>query len=235
LSAAKKNESLFYWALVLATGILVLAFVLGAERRPVVTSGTVSGQVRIKKDGKLKADASGVVVFLEGVSETASGKQVARPRIRQKDLAFDPLLTAVPKGTTIDFPNDDKVFHNVFSLSRPARFDLGLYKQGDSKSVTFSRPGVVDVYCNIHPEMVAKIKVLDTSYYAKTDKSGSFRIEHVPPGTYPVIVWHPFGEEVRTQVTVDAGKTARLAPEVVEDVTRAHHLRKDGTPYGRYK
>ena len=81
------------------------------------------------------------------------------------------------KGTTIDFPNEDKIFHNVFSVSRPARFDLGLYKSGTAKSVEMKRAGIVDVYCNIHPEMIAKVKVLDNAllhdHATATARSGS--------------------------------------------------------------
>src|SRR4029078_815115 len=100
--------------------------------------------------------------------ESAAG---ARPRpkthaiIKQREKQFEPPLTVVVKGTTIDFPNEDKIFHNVFSVSRAARFDLGLYKSGTAKSVEMKRAGVVDVYCNIHPDMIAKVKVLDNAYY----------------------------------------------------------------------
>ena len=86
-----------------------------------------------------------------------------------------------------DVPTDDKIFHNVFSLSRTARFDLGLYKSGESKAVKMKRVGEVDVYCNIHPEMVSKILVLDTRYYAVTDRNGRFSIDGVPPGEYGVV------------------------------------------------
>jgi len=135
----------------------------------------------------------------------------------------------------VEFPNEDKVFHNVFSVSRPARFDLGLYKSGTTKAVTLAEPGVVDVYCNIHPQMVAKIKVLDSGWYALTDRDGSFRIEDVPAGTYPVVAWQAWGDQFRGTVTVKAGELAQVKIDLVAGDEVRRHLRKDGTPYGRYK
>ena len=102
--------------------------------------------------------------------------------IRQREKQFDPPLTIVVRGTTVDFPNEDKIFHNVFSVSRAARFDLGLYKSGAMKSVEMKRPGTVDVYCNIHPDMVAKVKVLDNAFYTITDQTGDVRARGRPGG-----------------------------------------------------
>jgi hypothetical protein len=134
----------------------------------------------------------------------------------------------------VDFPNEDKFFHNVFSVSRPARFDLGLYKSGTMKSVEMKRPGTIDVYCNIHPDMVAKVKVLDNGFYTISDK-GAFHIDDVPPGEYPIVAWLPSGDEARGKVTVKAGEAAQIALEVTAVAKRESHTRKDGTPYGRYK
>jgi hypothetical protein len=135
----------------------------------------------------------------------------------------------------VTFPNHDKIFHNVFSLSPTARFDLGLYKEGTAKSVEMKRAGEVDVYCNIHPEMAAKIKVLDTPYYAVTAPDGAFRIDGVPAGTYDVEAWYAHGDAWKGKVTVDEGGVAKVDPAVVEKEVSVKHTRKDGTPYGRYK
>ncbi|MDD9945820.1 MAG: plastocyanin/azurin family copper-binding protein [Myxococcales bacterium] len=164
---------------------------------------------------------------LKGVKQSAE--------MGQKELQFTPQMVAIPAGSTIDFPNHDKVFHNVFSLSRTKRFDLGLYKQGSSKSVTFNRPGVVDVYCNIHPQMVAKVLVVDTIHYGVADKQGHVQIDGVPAGTYPVVAWHPARGEARGEVTIKPGQASQVSLAITGEKQSERHLRKDGTPYGRYK
>jgi plastocyanin len=210
---------------------LVLAWPRTGESGP---TGGVGGSVAIQAGDSPKADRSGVVVFLESVGGDPQ-PLAAAPQVHQRDQKFAPDVTVVTKGSTVDFPNDDKIFHNVFSVSQPARFDLGLYKSGDSKSVTFGKAGVVDVYCNIHPQMAAKIRVLDTGYYAVTANDGSFFIPNVPPGTYPIVAWQPYGDEFRGSVTVTAGSRANVSVQLTEGERPKRHLRKDGQPYGRYK
>jgi len=195
--------------------------------------GTVKGTVSVLSKGKAKQDRSGVLVYLEGVPGAPPKQKNAT--VRQREKQFDPPLTIVVKGTTVDFPNEDKIFHNVFSVSRPARFDLGLYKSGVMKSVEMKRAGTIDVYCNIHPDMVAKVKVVDNAFYTITDKTGAFAIEGVPPGEYPVVAWLPSGDEVAGKVVVKAGEAATVELSVAEVAKKATHTRKDGTPYGRYK
>jgi plastocyanin len=175
-----------------------------------------------------------VVVYLEGVPEPARGAGPT-PKMIQRNLAFLPELVVVRRGDSVEFPNEDKVFHNVFSVSEGAKFDLGLYKSGSSKIVTFRAPGVIDVYCNIHPEMVAKILVVDTGHYAVTGKDGSFRIGGVPPGKYGIVAWQVHGEPRRGTVTVTAGGTSQVSFDLEEVEASRRHLRKDNTPYGRYK
>jgi plastocyanin len=195
-------------------------------------SGVVTGTVSIQKDGSPKANRSNVVVSLEGVPRAI---QPQTKIIHQRDLTFLPGLMVVVKGSTVEFPNDDKVFHNVFSVSRGGKFDLGLYKSGTSKSVTFKEAGVIDVYCNIHPQMAAKIKVVDTTFYAVTGADGTFKIKNVPPGTYPIVAWQAYGSEYRGEVKVAPGGATDVQVSLVEADAPQRHLRKDGTPYGRYK
>ena len=170
--------------------------------------------------------------YLEGLSGSTVG---SRKEVHQKDQTFSPELTVVVKGETVDFPNDDKIFHNVFSLSEVAKFDLGLYKSGVTKSVAFNQTGVVDVYCNIHPEMAAKVKVLDSGYFAVTGPDGRFKIDRVPPGKYPIVAWPMYGDESRGEIEVTPGGNATVKLSVVERARPRSHVRKDGTPYGRYK
>jgi plastocyanin len=178
--------------------------------------------------------SSGVLVHLEGVSGTPPAPK-DHAVIRQREKQFDPPVTIVVRGTTVDFPNDDKFFHNVFSVSRPARFDLGLYKSGSTKSVEMKRAGTVDVYCNIHPNMIARVKVLDNGFYTITDGQGRFQIAGVPPGEVAVVAWLPTGDQATGKVTVTARGVVDVTLEVSATVRKESHLRKDGTPYGRYK
>jgi plastocyanin len=217
-----------------AAGAIALIVLIVPSNASSAQKGSVEGAVTINQGGKSLNNRSGIVVSLENVPDSRPERGAVE--IRQKNKQFDPPLTVVPKGSTIAFPNQDKIFHNVFSVSKAARFDLGLYKSGESKSVKMRRSGVVDVYCNIHPKMVAKVKVVDTRFYAVTGNDGKFRIDDVPPGSYPVVAWQPYGKEFRGTVKVTAGGTAKLSIDMNRDGKKPkRHLRKDGTPYGRYK
>jgi plastocyanin len=226
------------WLGVLGFGAVTAAAMAIADPGPVradpAATGAVTGTVTVLVDGAPKADRSGITVYLENVPGPAPSPGPTL-KIKQKDQIFRPGALVIVKGSTIEFPNDDKVFHNVFSVSKAKRFDLGLYKSGETRSVTFDEAGVVDVYCNIHPQMVAKIKVLENAYYATTGADGTFKIKNVPAGTYPVVAWQAWGQEVRGQVTVGAGGSATFNATLVEGKPPLRHLRKDGTPYGRYK
>ncbi|HKQ70946.1 MAG TPA: hypothetical protein VJT73_16485 [Polyangiaceae bacterium] len=215
---------------VLVTGFVLVPLAVSGPALS-LPGGSIAGEIIVQKDGSNKDDRSRVVVYLEGlVSSPAAHREV-----HQRDQTFSPELTVVVKGETIDFPNDDKVFHNVFSLSEPAKFDLGLYKSGVTKSVAFNQAGVVDVYCNIHPDMSAKVKVVDNGFFAITGADGRFKIDNVPPGKYPVVAWPVSGDEARGEVEIAPGGAATISLTVVERPRARTHLRKDGSPYGRYK
>ncbi|HVK85266.1 MAG TPA: carboxypeptidase regulatory-like domain-containing protein [Kofleriaceae bacterium] len=219
--------------------LVVLGAAMCFLARPSVSTGTsadgsVEGQVVVTKNGSKKDNFSNVVVYLEGVQRTSldDGRKHV---IKQQDLQFNPRVSVVVKGTTIDFPNSDRIFHNVFSTSRPARFDLGLYRSGATKAVEFKREGVVDVFCNIHPEMSSRVLVVPTHHFATTDRQGKFKITGVPPGEYPVVAWQAQGEPQRGTVKIEPGKTATVSFQVAEGDKPVAHKRKDGSPYGRYE
>jgi hypothetical protein len=108
----------------------------------------------------------------------------------QRNETFVPYVLAVPVGTTVDFTNSDRTYHNVFSLSKAKRFDLGRYARGQSKPVRFDRPGVVRVFCEIHSHMSAFVLVFAHRFFATTDGEGRYRIDNVPPGTYTIVAWN---------------------------------------------
>jgi hypothetical protein len=147
----------------------------------------------------------------------------------------------VQKGTTIAFPNDDRDYHNVYSLSPACSdgssgggFDLGEYKSGTSESVRCRRAGEVAVFCNIHPEMVAKVLVVETRYYARVDASGTFRIRNVPPGTYTYVAWQPWGKSHTGKVTIAPGETAEIDVTLKEGRKPQPSYCADGSLRGAY-
>lgn len=151
------------------------------------------------------------LVYLEVAPRSAfDDGEPGRAVMDQRNETFVPRLLAVETGTTVDFPNSDAIFHNVFSLSRARRFDLGRYAAGRSKAVRFDRPGVVRVFCDIHSHMSAFIVVFNHPFFRVTDAEGRFRIENVPPGTYTLVGWYEGEARVRKAVTVTAGAAAEV-------------------------
>ncbi len=136
-------------------------------------------------------DYSGVVVWLEPLSGVpAVPVKAAHAEMLQKDKTFLPHVLAIEAGTTVDFPNNDPIFHNAFSNYDGQIFDIGLYPPGTTRSIPFRRPGVVRVFCNIHPTMSAVIVVLKSPYYSVSDKMGAIEIGGVPAGSYRLHVFH---------------------------------------------
>lgn len=165
---------------------------------------TVTGSISLVREGRGAAqtqDNSSAVVSLKPVGGAAPQAQrgPVRPRYQmlQHHKHFEPHLLAIPVGTMVEFPNLDPFFHNVFSMFDGNRFDLGLYESGKSHTVTFSKPGISYIFCNIHPEMSAVVVVLDTPYFAVSDRAGEFSIANVASGTYLLSVWHERGRPQR--------------------------------------
>jgi plastocyanin len=168
-------------------------------------AGTISGRVEMTEKGGRKAtDLSDVVVYVQGARPRPRAAAAANPQVVMKAKAFTPRVVVVPVGGTVDFPNEDPIFHNAFSVSGENRFDLQLYKRPKSGSQTFQHPGVVRVYCNIHPQMSAVVLVRDNPYFAKAGTDGSFAIEGVPAGKYTLVAWHDKGGEASQEVVVPA-------------------------------
>jgi len=142
------------------------------------------------------------VVFLSGGKAFVAPADARHEEMKQVNQEFVPHLLPILVGTTVDFPNMDPVFHNVFSYSKTKKFDLGRYSKGHSKSVTFDKPGVVKVFCEIHSTMLAHILVLEQPYFTITERDGSFRISDVPPGEYDLHIWQENAPEVVRTVQV---------------------------------
>ena len=147
------------------------------------------------------------VVYLETAPRAAfDGREEPRARLDQQNETFVPHLLAIVAGTTVDFPNNDRTYHNVFSLSKTRTFDLGRYAAGHSKSVRFDRPGIVRVFCDIHAHMSAYILVFAHRYFVVTDQDGRYRLENVPPGIYTVVAWNESTpQETRRVVVPESG------------------------------
>jgi plastocyanin len=153
------------------------------------------------------SEIANVVVFVQDAPHTGS-LPVGRARIAQQGESFSPRVVAITRGSTVDFPNADPYFHDVFSLSRAASFDLGSYPRGSSRSWQFPRAGIVKVYCHIHSHMSASILVFDHPYFAIPRSDGSFTLDDLPAGTYHVSAWHErIGENTQT-VRIEPGRAA---------------------------
>lgn len=144
---------------------------------------------------------------------------------------FVPRILTVTRGTTVAFPNEDGILHNVFSLSGKNRFDLGLYRRGESADTKLDHPGIVQIFCNVHHSMVAYVLVLDTPFYATPEKDGSFRFDGVPAGPGELVVWHERAEPTRIRLQ---GPSLHLEPVVeIEKPKIPRHRNKFGKPYTR--
>ena len=156
--------------------------------------------------GKPMAD---VVIWLDAPS--APRPRERRFVVHQRNMQFEPRVLAAPVGSTVDLPNNDRVFHNVFSFTNGKPFDLGLYPTGASKRITLDRAAVNRLYCNIHPHMGAYIVAVDSPYYATSDRTGSFSIADVPAGRYTYHAWRSGAETLSATVVVGAGQPLEIS------------------------
>jgi plastocyanin len=203
----------------------VATAVIEADPRPALSTpaaGAIRGRVELRQatESGLRVSVAELgtsttheppdrrsVVYLDPAPRAAfDTRDDVRPRMDQRNETFVPHVLAIVAGTTVDFPNNDHTYHNVFSLSKTKTFDLGRYAVGRSKSVRFDRPGIVRVFCDIHSHMSAFVLVFAHRYFAVSDTEGAYRLENVPPGTYTVVAWNESAPlESRRVVVPDAG------------------------------
>lgn len=193
-----------------------------------VSAATLRGTVIITERNEAPGDPSRAVVWVEGAA--AAGEPATRAEIVMKNKTFEPGLVVVAAGSTVSFPNADPILHNVFSVSGENRFDLGLYGRGGGREVVLRQPGVVRVYCNVHPKMEAFV-VVTSGAAARVHPDGTFEIAGVPAGRYELVVWDERGGRASQPVEV-AGETVSVSFRL--DASQYHprpHLDKDGRPY----
>ena len=215
---------------VLVPTLLALLCLAGAsvQIRGAAATGIIRGRVDVRRSARLverRPTVSGLgaaarpmstdlmrsVVYLETAPRGAFEQyEPAHAIMDQRNETFAPHVLAITTGTVVDFPNSDRIFHNVFSLSKPATFDLGRYAAGRSKSVRFDRPGIVRVFCEIHSHMSAFILVFGHPFFTMTDIDGRYRLDNIPPGTYSVVAWNEGTSSDPALVTVPNGGTAEL-------------------------
>lgn len=212
---------------------VVINLPVGLSHAKVVkeSANKLSGKIKIiDMEGEPVSDASDAVIFVEGlVNEPYEAKSPVI--MSHKGKQFAPRVVPLRKGDHIDFINDDGVYHNVFSLSRVKPFDLGVYPEGTSKVVSFDDPGLIKIYCNLHPQMISNILVLNNDYYSVTNPKGHFQINNLPLGEYTLRVWHELSREWSQTITIKPGEnsvsniTLKLSKKILQ------HKNKFGKDY----
>lgn len=210
----------------------VVILVFSANANGATLTGKVSVSQKLGKQLRKLEHHGNAVVFLVGIRpKPPEQKEIA---LKQQNKTFIPRVLAITKGEVVQFPNTDKIHHNVWSRSKTKRFDLGLYKHPETHSVKFGRPGIVTVFCNIHPQMIATILVLPNKKYAVTDDSGAYRIDDIPDGEFLVYGWVEGARPVKTKIKFEKGKTVNLNLNLTLRRIPIRHLNKEGKPYKKY-
>jgi len=218
----------------LALALILLALAPGASHAADAASSAIRGSVKVLKKGVFGAigasdDRSGVLVYVTGYEESAPREEVT---LAQKNERFVPRILPIVAGQKVIFPNRDRLYHNVFSVSPTLSFDLGQYKSTDPpRTQVFEKPGLVPVYCNIHPQMISYVVVLENRAFTVTGEDGAFELRGVRPGKLALNAWMPGAQRVTQAIELAAG--AEVTAELVLEQTQRipPHLRKDGTPY----
>jgi plastocyanin len=172
------------------------------ERGPAVELG------RDAESDPLAAERARVVIWIENSGGEFTGGGNLQARMQQVNRRFDPDIVVIPRGSSVTFPNMDPIFHNVFSLSMPKSFDLGNYPKGDTRTVVFPKPGIINVSCRLHPNMAGVVVVTPNHWYARAGRDGQFALRDLPPGKYTVVAWHKSAKAIRREVQVEEGRNA---------------------------
>jgi plastocyanin len=213
------------------TELTILAIAAAAALPAAAAPGSISGSVALAGGGSGQM----AVVYVEKGPEAPARAAPARKDMEQKDTEFEPRAIWVRAGDTVQFTNRDNFYHNVFSPTPGSQFDLGLYRGGVAKSVELATAGELDVYCNIHPNMKAKLLVVPDDRSAQVAADGSYSLPGLPPGDYTIVAWSAVHEPVRREVRVRAGETARADFSLKTRGAAGPHLNKNGEQYGRYR
>lgn len=209
----------------LAIAAAVTSLPAAAAAQPV---GRVVGTVKVTEPDGQPASPADVIVYVVGFTEPAGDKVTT---IAQKGRKFVPDLVAITVGERVEFPNFDPFLHNVFSQSTPRKFDLGSFTRGETKEKDFPVPGVVDVYCNIHPEMAATILVLPNRRHIVARPDGTFTLDGVPPGDWTVFAYtRRATRPASARISVKGGADATVELAIVRGAEPAH-LNKYGEKY----
>lgn len=202
--------------------------------RPSVTApvsvyqrGTTVKLGKKEEEDPIAYERSRVVVYLDGSADTAETTRTP-PRIEQLDRQFVPDQVVVPAGAAVSFPNMDPIFHNVYSLSKVKAFDLGSYDKGETRKVVFPKAGIVEVYCHLHPNMMATVVVTPNRWYAQPDRTGQYRIADVPAGEYTLVAWHKNAGFFRKKVKIEQGQDASVDFFIPLDVDPQTEMHKGG-------
>ncbi|MEQ1573830.1 MAG: carboxypeptidase regulatory-like domain-containing protein [Vicinamibacterales bacterium] len=175
---------------------------------PISTKRPTSTYSRSVPGAKLApmSELRNVVVYL--IDAPTRAMTPVRAEIRQLDETFVPRVVAVPVGSTVEFPNDDPIYHNVFSLSRVKAFNLGKYPRGQSRSIRFDKPGIVKMFCEIHSHMSATVMVFDHPWFAVPTSEGRFELPAVPPGDRTITAWHERLGATTLNLRVEPGRAS---------------------------
>ena len=201
-----------------------------SQLAPATGGSSLSGKVTLLLPPKVKIDPGGSVVWIPGLHANAPAP--ATPAVTSRDKRFDPRIIAVSTGTRVKFPNVDNIYHNAFSLSPGNTFDMGLYRRGASRDAVLKNPGIVRVYCNIHPDMAASVVVVEGNAFSVVLPDGSYRIDGIPAGRHEAHIWSDVAGEQVVTLEFEAGRATSWSPEL--DATRykrVAHTNKHGKAY----